>query len=613
MAELAAAANAPGAETAAVADQGREVAVAAMKTRGPWSRAAAEVALAGTDQEVISYVRHGWDGARTKDQFARAENLALTSESAEVRDAAQTAIEGDAAAVETFLESGQHQAMANDYRVEIVQLMEKGGPQVKKDGQAALNAGTVDALRAFITAGQHTARTNDYRVQAVQLMESGTPELKAAAQVALEGPLISLYQFIEQGQFKAVRQDQLAATHEARIQYLISGAASVAATAQQDAHEAARVAAVARQAASEAQDAADRAQESAADAKQYAEDAKRSADAAAASAAEAAESARTARAAEADAKQAAIRAGVSAASAQASATAARGSADAAWASATAARKSAIEAGKDAEAAGKAADEALDIAFRKLQEEIIELLRSELEKQATRELSLMEEEFLAAVEEEDSDLWDILSTGGHLVLDIGGLVPVFGEAADLINCGWYAAEDDALNSGLSCAAAVPFLGWGATGGKLGKKGFTALEAFFKAERAAGNVPHIWSASRNARHAQNAARHYSRHRGEFPEITSAREYVELAHRHRGAAAGAKPPSGYRVWDRAPDRNGNPTGYVVYDRQSNTLVSYDKDGLPKTMNRPAPRSTENPRGFDTSRWPTLDDYLRAQGTER
>ncbi len=52
--------------------------------------------------------------------------------------------------------------------------------------------------------------------------------------------------------------------------------------------------------------------------------------------------------------------------------------------------------------------------------------------------------------------------GHFVLDLGGLIPVVGEVADLINAGWYTAEGDMLNAGLSAAGAVPFLGWAATG-------------------------------------------------------------------------------------------------------------------------------------------------------
>ncbi|MEU4886664.1 MULTISPECIES: hypothetical protein [Streptomyces] len=45
----------------------------------------------------------------------------------------------------------------------------------------------------------------------------------------------------------------------------------------------------------------------------------------------------------------------------------------------------------------------------------------------------------------------------------------------------------------------------------------------------------------------------------------------------------------------------------------MSYGSDGLPKTLNRPAPKSSDNPKGFDTKLWPTLEDYLKAQGTRR
>ena len=50
---------------------------------------------------------------------------------------------------------------------------------------------------------------------------------------------------------------------------------------------------------------------------------------------------------------------------------------------------------------------------------------------------------------------------HLVLDGLGMVPVIGEAADLTNCAAYAGEGKTTDAVLSCAGAVPFLGWGAT--------------------------------------------------------------------------------------------------------------------------------------------------------
>jgi hypothetical protein len=54
------------------------------------------------------------------------------------------------------------------------------------------------------------------------------------------------------------------------------------------------------------------------------------------------------------------------------------------------------------------------------------------------------------------------------LDVAGLVPGFGELFDGANALIYAGRGDYINTGLSAAAMIPFAGWGATGGKLGRK-------------------------------------------------------------------------------------------------------------------------------------------------
>lgn len=58
--------------------------------------------------------------------------------------------------------------------------------------------------------------------------------------------------------------------------------------------------------------------------------------------------------------------------------------------------------------------------------------------------------------------------GHGILDAVGLIPGVGEVADGINAGWYAAQGDKTNAGLSAASMIPFLGWGATAAKVGKR-------------------------------------------------------------------------------------------------------------------------------------------------
>ncbi|GAB3729789.1 polymorphic toxin-type HINT domain-containing protein [Amycolatopsis oliviviridis] len=84
--------------------------------------------------------------------------------------------------------------------------------------------------------------------------------------------------------------------------------------------------------------------------------------------------------------------------------------------------------------------------------------------------------------------DSPSEFGHGVLDILGNIPVLGEVADLWNAAWYADDGDALNAGISMAAAIPFLGWGAAAAKAGKTGLKNI-----GELTAGVPP---SVTRNA---------------------------------------------------------------------------------------------------------------------
>jgi len=87
-------------------------------------------------------------------------------------------------------------------------------------------------------------------------------------------------------------------------------------------------------------------------------------------------------------------------------------------------------------------------------------------------------------------YDKFSSIGHGVLDVAGMVPVFGAAADLINAGWYAGEGYAQDKGyldetgagegayqnaaISGLAAIPGVGQYATAAKYGKKGFDAVK-------------------------------------------------------------------------------------------------------------------------------------------
>ncbi len=78
----------------------------------------------------------------------------------------------------------------------------------------------------------------------------------------------------------------------------------------------------------------------------------------------------------------------------------------------------------------------------------------------------------------------LSEQLHLLLDVIGMIPGFGEVADGINAVFYAAEGDYVSAGISAAAMLPIAGWVAAGGKVVKRGLVkgtkvAVEMFGKA--------------------------------------------------------------------------------------------------------------------------------------
>ncbi|WP_157617308.1 putative T7SS-secreted protein [Saccharomonospora marina] len=74
----------------------------------------------------------------------------------------------------------------------------------------------------------------------------------------------------------------------------------------------------------------------------------------------------------------------------------------------------------------------------------------------------------------------LSKLGHGALDIAGLVPGIGELADGVNAAWYAGQGRYAEAAISGAAAIPFAGWAATGGK-------AVDRATDIAKAAGHTP------------------------------------------------------------------------------------------------------------------------------
>ena len=58
----------------------------------------------------------------------------------------------------------------------------------------------------------------------------------------------------------------------------------------------------------------------------------------------------------------------------------------------------------------------------------------------------------------------ISPIGHGALDVVGLVPGFGEPADLLNGLWYTAEGNYIDAGLAYASAIPIAGYAASAAK-----------------------------------------------------------------------------------------------------------------------------------------------------
>lgn len=66
-------------------------------------------------------------------------------------------------------------------------------------------------------------------------------------------------------------------------------------------------------------------------------------------------------------------------------------------------------------------------------------------------------------------------GIQIGLDVIGLIPVFGEAADIINAGVSLARGDYTGAALSLVSAIPFGGWFGTAGKVARRAASPNES------------------------------------------------------------------------------------------------------------------------------------------
>ncbi|WP_327673823.1 RHS repeat-associated core domain-containing protein [Kitasatospora sp. NBC_00458] len=79
-------------------------------------------------------------------------------------------------------------------------------------------------------------------------------------------------------------------------------------------------------------------------------------------------------------------------------------------------------------------------------------------------------------------YNTISNIGHTVLDVAGMIPVIGDACDIVNGVWYAAEGDWKNAALSLVAVVPVIGSAATAARIASKVANAVDTVTDAAKA-----------------------------------------------------------------------------------------------------------------------------------
>lgn len=88
-------------------------------------------------------------------------------------------------------------------------------------------------------------------------------------------------------------------------------------------------------------------------------------------------------------------------------------------------------------------------------------------------------------------------GLQLGLDVVGLIPVVGEAADIISAGISLARGDYVGAGLSLLSAIPFVGYAGTAGKATRYGAKMAEASGKVGKEAADRAAKEAAERKVR--------------------------------------------------------------------------------------------------------------------
>ncbi|MGW1171894.1 ALF repeat-containing protein, partial [Streptomyces sp. NPDC002550] len=189
----------------ALPDTDRAKVVRLWETGGPGVRAAAEVALVGSDDDVKTFLSQASDIAVQDERVAVAQFASIGGLS--LQDAARKALDGTPDDLKAFLKDGWKQPLEQDQRVRVAQIIDAGGPEVQKAGRAALN-GTPEDIKTFLNNDQYNDREQDERVEVAQIIAAGGPNVQAAGRIAINGTPDDIHEFLQVGQYVSRAHDQ---------------------------------------------------------------------------------------------------------------------------------------------------------------------------------------------------------------------------------------------------------------------------------------------------------------------------------------------------------------------------------------------------------------------
>jgi RHS repeat-associated protein len=172
---------------------------------------------------------------------------------------------------------------------------------------------------------------------------------------------------------------------------------------------------------------------------------------------------------------------------------------------------------------------------------------------------------------DDEILDAL----QYTLDTIGLIPGFGEPADGLNAYISYKRGDYIGAGFSAGAMFPFLGWGATGAKLGRRIAARMKAAGMAAKAAGQSSIVLGFTR-----RNLQKGFGKHGADWGltgnwNLKRAAEYSAAINQHVNSP-GVRAISGSYRWNPGYTHYLNPQTRlnVVVDSAGNYVTGYRLD---------------------------------------